>query len=74
MTFEWERAQTFDYRMIIAGGLDGANVAAAIAALQPWGVDACSRLEAAPGKKDAARVRAFVEAARAALERKLVRL
>lgn len=52
--------------MLIAGGLDASNVAAAIQAAAPWGVDACSRLESSPGKKDPARVRDFVQAALAA--------
>jgi phosphoribosylanthranilate isomerase len=68
-TFDWSRALTFPYRAIVAGGLDASNVGSAIAALQPWGVDACSRLESRPGKKDEARMRGFIDAAlRAALE------
>ncbi len=65
-TFDWGLAASFPHRMLIAGGLDGSNVAAAIQAASPWGVDACSRLESSPGKKDPARVRDFVEAALAA--------
>lgn len=65
-TFDWATVRNFPFRMIAAGGLDASNVAAAIAELKPWGVDACSRLESAPGKKDAERVRAFVVAALAA--------
>jgi tryptophan synthase beta chain/phosphoribosylanthranilate isomerase len=55
-------------RVWLAGGLGPANVAAAIRAARPHGVDAASSLESAPGRKDAARVRAFVAAARAAGE------
>ena len=62
-TFDWSRARKFPFRAIVAGGLDGSNVAGAIASLHPWGVDACSRIERAPGKKDAARTRDFVRAA-----------
>ena len=65
-TFDWRLAASFSHRMLIAGGLDGSNVAAAIQAASPWGVDACSRLESSPGKKDPARVRDFVQAALAA--------
>jgi indole-3-glycerol phosphate synthase/phosphoribosylanthranilate isomerase len=59
-----DRAAATRGRVMLAGGLDAANVGAAIAAVRPWAVDASSRLEQAPGIKDAERVRAFVEAAR----------
>lgn len=62
-TFDWSLAAQFPHRAILAGGLDGSNVAEAIRAARPWGVDACSRLESTPGRKDAWRVRAFVQAA-----------
>jgi len=52
--------------MFLAGGLSPENVGAAIEEVEPFGVDACSSLEFAPGKKDPARVRAFVDAVRAA--------
>ena len=53
-------------RTYLAGGLGPDNVAEAIAAVRPYAVDASSRLEAAPGVKDPARLRAFLAAARAA--------
>jgi phosphoribosylanthranilate isomerase len=53
-------------RVIVAGGLDAANVADAIKAANPWGVDASSRLESAPGIKDPKKVREFIRAAQAA--------
>jgi len=70
----WERAARLvsdlsrtpdgDRRVVLAGGLGPENVADAIAAVGPWAVDASSSLEASPGVKDHARVRAYVEAAR----------
>lgn len=62
--FDWDRVRGLTHRIILAGGLDATNVAAAIATVRPWGVDACSRLESAPGRKDHQRMRAFIEAAR----------
>jgi phosphoribosylanthranilate isomerase len=53
-------------RLILAGGLGPENVAEAVGEVAPYAVDACSRLERAPGLKDAGRVRAFVAAVRRA--------
>jgi phosphoribosylanthranilate isomerase len=72
VAFDWARARRTVFRdsdelkLIAAGGLSPANVAKAIAALKPWGVDVVSGVEAAPGRKDAEKVRAFVAKARAA--------
>jgi phosphoribosylanthranilate isomerase len=63
-TFDWALAADLPGRVVLAGGLGPDNVAAAIRAARPWGVDACSRLESEPGRKDHARVAAFVRAAR----------
>jgi tryptophan synthase beta subunit len=59
-------------RVWVAGGLGPDNVGQAVREAVPHGVDAASGLESEPGRKDPARVRAFVVAARAA-EPKLVR-
>ena len=61
-----ERARAVDGRVMLAGALSPENVGAAIEAVQPWAVDASSSLEIAPGVKDHDRIRAFLEAARAA--------
>jgi phosphoribosylanthranilate isomerase len=61
--FQNEKARM---HLIAAGGLNPANVAEAISALRPWGVDAVSGVEAAPGRKDPAKVRAFIRRARSA--------
>lgn len=53
-------------QLFLAGGLSVENVAEAIAAVEPYAVDACSQLESAPGKKDHERVRAFITASRRA--------
>lgn len=52
-------------RVFLAGGLSPENIADAIAAVQPYGVDACSSLETEPGKKSDKRMREFVQAVRA---------
>ena len=58
------RAGATEGRVVLAGGLSPENVAEAIREVRPWAVDASSSLETAPGIKDHARVRAYVEAAR----------
>ncbi|MDQ0730594.1 phosphoribosylanthranilate isomerase [Arthrobacter sp. B1I2] len=51
---------------LLAGGLDAANVGQASAAAHAWGVDVSSGVEASRGVKDPAKIRAFVQAAKAA--------
>jgi phosphoribosylanthranilate isomerase len=65
--FDWTRAARSAKRIIVAGGLDASNVARAVELAHPWGVDACSRIESSPGKKDLDKMYGFLQAARAAL-------
>jgi phosphoribosylanthranilate isomerase len=53
-------------RVVLAGGLTAENVAEAIGAVRPWGVDGASGTEASPGRKDPEKLRGFIDAARRA--------
>lgn len=67
-TVDWQQAAAIatSGKMILAGGLGPENVATAVAAVRPWGVDASSSLERAPGRKDVDRMAAYVAAAKSA--------
>ena len=71
--FDWALAGDLPdgQRLLLAGGLTPANVAAAVAKVRPWGVDVVSGVEASPGHKDPMKLKAFIEAARRAEERLL---
>jgi len=60
--FDWSLARGFrrERKIILAGGLNPANVAEAIHAVQPYGVDVCSGVESRPGIKDAGKLAAFM--------------
>jgi phosphoribosylanthranilate isomerase len=62
-TFDWTLARGLSRPLVLAGGLDDTNVRAAIDAVEPWGVDACSRLESSPGRKDHHKLARFLKAA-----------
>jgi phosphoribosylanthranilate isomerase len=70
-SLDWQRVtkekDRLDVPLILAGGLTSANVAEAIRIVRPAGVDTASGVEAAPGRKDLAKLRDFVAAAAAAL-------
>lgn len=65
-TVDWDAAAAIARRrrLLLAGGLTPANVAEAIARVQPYGVDVCSGVEASPRIKDPAKVKEFVQRAR----------
>ena len=66
----WDYAQVAPLarrqRLVLAGGLNPGNVAAAVRAVRPWAVDTASGVESAPGLKDRARLADFIAAARSA--------
>jgi phosphoribosylanthranilate isomerase len=63
---DWRKAKELaeKCRVMLAGGLTPENVAEAIRAIRPAGVDVASGVEASPGKKDPEKVRRFIEAAK----------
>ncbi len=67
-TFDWDLITGRRSRipLILSGGIDAGNAAAAIAAVHPFALDSASGTESAPGRKDHARMEALFEAVRAA--------
>jgi phosphoribosylanthranilate isomerase len=70
-TADWTEARALaaETQLILAGGLDAANVRAAIEAVRPWGVDVSSGVERRRGEKDSVKIREFVARVRAMEER-----
>jgi phosphoribosylanthranilate isomerase len=67
--FNWElavEAQRLGRPIFLAGGLTPRNVGEAVRRVQPYAVDVSSGVEAEPGRKDHAKVRAFIQAAKSA--------
>jgi phosphoribosylanthranilate isomerase len=79
VSFDWSEARKIVARvyagrenppkLIVAGGLRAENVGEAIAMFAPFGVDVASGVEALPGKKDAAKLKAFIDIARGSAAR-----
>jgi phosphoribosylanthranilate isomerase len=67
-TADWALARKLAQRtrLVLAGGLHQGNVAGAVAAVRPFGVDVSSGVESSPGVKDPQKIREFVAAVRAA--------
>ena len=69
---DWNRAAALarTCRLVLAGGLDPANVAQAIDTVRPYGVDVSSGVEDAPGIKNPDKMTRFLDSARSALEQR----
>jgi phosphoribosylanthranilate isomerase len=66
MTLDWGSLQAagLGKPWILAGGLTAGNVAAAIRAARPYGVDVASGVESVPGIKDPKKVKSFIKIAK----------
>ncbi len=59
-TFDWSQIPTsFEYPMLLAGGINASNVAGAIARIRPWGVDVSTGVETSKGIKNADLIKHF---------------
>jgi phosphoribosylanthranilate isomerase len=66
VSFDWNIAKNCcrDIPVILSGGLDELNVRQAVNTAKPFGVDASSKLETYPGKKDIFKVSRFIDVLR----------
>lgn len=66
-TADWDEAERIarHSQLVLAGGLDAGNVAAAVEHVRPWGVDTSSGVESSRGRKDPEKIRRFVALIRA---------
>lgn len=68
-SFNWAvaaRTRPLVKKLFLAGGLNATNVGQAIETVKPYAVDVCSALETVPGRKDLAKLAAFMDATRKA--------
>jgi phosphoribosylanthranilate isomerase len=70
-TFDWSVANAVvrdnsAIKIVVAGGLNPDNIAHAIAAIRPYGVDVATGVESSPGRKDQQLLKKFIKAARGA--------
>lgn len=65
-SFDWQLAKKLVGKMplILAGGLNAGNVAAAIRQIRPYAVDVSSGVESSPGRKDCEKISEFIEQVR----------
>jgi phosphoribosylanthranilate isomerase len=64
VTFDWQLVAAITERFVLAGGLGPQNIREVVRTVRPWGVDASSKLERTPGRKDHGMVADFITKAK----------